>query len=80
MNNKPYHEKLESAVVLLINLVQENCGKRKLGGADLPKLHKSIAKIISDSVAITLNLPDLGIEPAPGHHYFTIHLLLMAFK
>ena len=53
MDNKPYNDKLESAVVLLTNLVQENCGKRKLGGADLPKLRKSIAKIISDSVAIT---------------------------
>ena len=71
MDNKPYNDKLESAVVLLTNLVQENCGKRKLGGADLPKLHKSIAKIISDSVAITKGRQRkrwASIHKASGHY------------
>ena len=53
MDNKPYNDKLENAVILLTNLVQENCGKRKLGGADLLKLRRSVVALISDSVAIT---------------------------
>jgi hypothetical protein len=71
MNNKPYHEKLENAVILLTSLVQENCGKRRLGSADLPKLHKSIAKIISDSVAITKGRQRkrwASIHKASGHY------------
>lgn len=51
--NDVNNEKLENAVTFLTDLVQENCGKRRLSFADLPKLRKSIAKIINDSVAIT---------------------------
>ena len=47
------NEKLENAVTFLTDLVPENCDKRRLSSVDLPKLRKSIAKIINDSVAIT---------------------------
>ena len=71
MYNKRYNDKLENAVVFLANLVQQKCGKRRLGSADLPKLHKSLAKIISDSVAITKGCQRTrwaSIHKASGHY------------
>ena len=71
MDNKRYNDKLENAVVFLANLVQQKCGKRRLGSADLPKLHKSLAKIISDSVAITKGCQRTrwaSIHKASGHY------------
>ena len=53
MENKPYNPKLEMGITFLVGEIQEHSGKRKIGSVDLPKLRKSIAKIISDSVAIT---------------------------
>ena len=67
MDNKPDNDKLNKAVVFLANLVQQECGKRRLGSADLPQLHKSLAKFISDIVAITK-----GISERDGH-LFTKH-------
>ena len=53
METRQYNSKLEMAIEFLVQEVQKHSGKRKLGSGDLSKLRKSIAKIISDSVAIT---------------------------
>lgn len=37
----------------LVEEVQTSCAKRRLGKGDLPKLHASVAKLVTDSVAIT---------------------------
>jgi len=49
----PYRSHFSTVVDQLVEDVQANCGRRRLGDNDLPKLRASVAKLVTDSVAIT---------------------------